>query len=716
MTVHVVLNSHLDPVWLWNVEQGIDAAIATARTACDILDDYPETHITRGEAWFYEMVEQMDPQLFERIRRFVQQGRWHVVGGFYVQPDCNLPSAETFLQHGRISQRYFREKFGVEAHTGFHVDSFGHNASMPDFLTAAGMTNYVMMRPSVQEMRNAPPSLFDWKTPKGNCVRTFRISNAYCCGTYEMLKTNIDKSIEDAPQGAEHCMAFVGVGDHGGGPIPCEIEWIREHRNYRPGVELVFSHPDAYFEAVKDFPCVTYCGELQHHAIGCYTAVSQVKRDFAAAENLLAQAAPFAEKGELDNAWKKVLFASFHDVLAGSSIKSAYELDVNGSLGGVRETARNIIVRAIRRRNVDELHQDEAQRLVFDNTGDVDYDGMLECEPWYSPHLIAEEKNDLFLEDVETGEAVPFKEIEPESICPVFRIVLPLKVKAGGRRVLRMRYGAGRNAAACKAMKAVDFSENAVAAGGLRAMGGLGGLESLVWEGRELLAAPVSAKVFRDDSDTWSHGLAGFSGEETAEFQGGGWHVFEQGPLRASCEAFMEISHASLRYEIAMDAAHEMATLRLLMNWTRKRELVKLCLKPAFKVVRMLDWIPGGTLERKADAEEYPFHRAMVLEGENESLAVVSKDIFGMDAQPDGTVRLTLLRSPYYAHHDPQPVPDLTHGRLTEQGEHLYEIQLLPMRKTDTALVEKAVAAQKSPIFFSEFTRGMKPVYHEKEN
>ena len=56
MIVHVVLNSHLDPIWLWNLEQGIDAALATARTACGILDDYPEAHVTRGEAWFYETV------------------------------------------------------------------------------------------------------------------------------------------------------------------------------------------------------------------------------------------------------------------------------------------------------------------------------------------------------------------------------------------------------------------------------------------------------------------------------------------------------------------------------------------------------------------------------------------------------------------------------------------------------------------------------------
>ena len=47
MKVHLILNSHLDPVWLWRRSQGMDEVIGTARTACDLLDRYPEIVITR---------------------------------------------------------------------------------------------------------------------------------------------------------------------------------------------------------------------------------------------------------------------------------------------------------------------------------------------------------------------------------------------------------------------------------------------------------------------------------------------------------------------------------------------------------------------------------------------------------------------------------------------------------------------------------------------
>lgn len=105
LIVHIILNSHLDPVWLWKQEQGIDEVISTARTACDLLDLYPEIHLTRGEAWFYETVEQHDPATFSRLRNHIAGGRLHVVGSWYVQPDCNLASPESYRMHGEMPAR-----------------------------------------------------------------------------------------------------------------------------------------------------------------------------------------------------------------------------------------------------------------------------------------------------------------------------------------------------------------------------------------------------------------------------------------------------------------------------------------------------------------------------------------------------------------------------------------------------------------------------------
>ena len=142
LKLHIILNSHLDPIWQWGIGNGIDDIIATSRSACDLLDDYPQIHMSRGEAWCYEMVEKYDGATFERIRTFVREGRWHIVGGWYVQPDCNLASQESYRMHARISAKYFREKFGIERIlTGYNVDSFGHSAFLPDFYQDEGFEN-----------------------------------------------------------------------------------------------------------------------------------------------------------------------------------------------------------------------------------------------------------------------------------------------------------------------------------------------------------------------------------------------------------------------------------------------------------------------------------------------------------------------------------------------------------------------------------------------
>ncbi len=294
MKVHLILNSHLDPVWLWRRSQGIDEVLGTARTACDLLELYPEIVITRGEMWFYEILETCDPSLFERVKSHVKSGRWQVVGGWYVQPDCNLTGAHIFEKHGEFGRRYFEDRFGLHVRTAFHVDSFGHTATLPDFLKKSGFENYVMMRPCEAEM-HLPGNTFLWESPSGSRIRTFRISRSYCTtgkDTETNLRANLDAALADANPEIGHVMCFIGVGNHGGGPAKREIEWLNAHLHYRENVELVYSSPDRYFEEVAasgaELPVVNT--ELQHHAIGCYTAVSRIKREVRRTEQLLHQA------------------------------------------------------------------------------------------------------------------------------------------------------------------------------------------------------------------------------------------------------------------------------------------------------------------------------------------------------------------------------------------------------------------------------------------
>ena len=133
--LHLLCNAHLDPVWLWTKNEGIAEAISTFRVAADFCDEYDGFVFNHNEALLYEWVENYEPELFERIKGLVKEGKWVIMGGWYLQSDCVMTSGESLLSQIELGREYFREKFGVDVTTGYCVDSFGHAAGLPKTMT-----------------------------------------------------------------------------------------------------------------------------------------------------------------------------------------------------------------------------------------------------------------------------------------------------------------------------------------------------------------------------------------------------------------------------------------------------------------------------------------------------------------------------------------------------------------------------------------------------
>src|SRR5204862_992277 len=120
---------------------------ATLRPGRDRMPEDPDFILPCDPAAYYARIEEIEPAMFEEIRERVAEGRWELVGGWWVEPDCTLPSGESFVRQALVSQRYFLEKFGRIATVGYNVDPFGHNAMLPQILRRTGMDSYVSMRP-----------------------------------------------------------------------------------------------------------------------------------------------------------------------------------------------------------------------------------------------------------------------------------------------------------------------------------------------------------------------------------------------------------------------------------------------------------------------------------------------------------------------------------------------------------------------------------------
>ena len=341
--IHLIGNAHLDPIWLWRWQEGCGEVLQTFRSALDRLNEYDDFVFTCSSAAHYRWVEEIDPDMFEEIRQMVKAGRIVPVNGWWVQADCNMPSAESYARQALYSQLYYYEKFGRICRTGYNVDSFGHSRMIPQLLKKGGMDFYVMMRPEKHENADIPAPLFNWHSPDGSNVLTYHIPNGYARDGVR----SIDEAVEFLGNLADekNCdvMMFYGVGNHGGGPTKGDIEHLKALKEN--GANIKFSSPDEYFREIctSGIDAPVWDDDLQHHASGCYSATSLIKKLNRKAEAWLQNAEKWntvacktagqeAKTKEFAEAWRKVCFNQFHDIMCGCSIMEAYD-DVRDSEG-----------------------------------------------------------------------------------------------------------------------------------------------------------------------------------------------------------------------------------------------------------------------------------------------------------------------------------------------------------------------------------------------
>ena len=344
--VHLIGNAHLDPIWLWRWQEGCGEVLQTFRSALDRLNEYPDFVFTCSSAAYYKWVEEIDPDMFEVIREKVKEGRWVPVNGWWVQPDCNMPSAESFARQALYSQLYYNEKFGRICKTAYNVDSFGHSGMLPQIIKNGGMTAYVMMRPGAHENAEIP-NMFMWESLDGTQIPTFHIPDAsgYGSGNAETINRSRDLAEKLINEEGHGMMIFYGVGNHGGGPTRGLIEYVQTQLKRDGYHDMVFSSPDAFFEAhcIEKVELPVWKYDLQHHSSGCYSATSLVKQLNRKLENSLYFSEAFATVAsktagmrdrteDFKEAWLDVCFNQFHDILCGCSIMEAYD-DVNASMG-----------------------------------------------------------------------------------------------------------------------------------------------------------------------------------------------------------------------------------------------------------------------------------------------------------------------------------------------------------------------------------------------
>ena len=673
--LHMIGHAHIDPVWLWRWQEGFQEVKATFRSALDRMNEYPDFNFLSSSAIFYEWVEKSDPAMFEEIKQRVVEGRWEIVGGWIVEPDCNIPNGESFVRQALYGQRYFKEKFGKIATTGFNPDSFGHAGTLPQILNKSGMANYIFMRPMPHE-KGLPGRVFKWKSTDGSELLAYRIPYNYETWGKDISRY-IDRFKAEFMDNTDELAMFYGVGNHGGGPTIENIESIYTLDKSEEDISLFMSTLDEFFSQLKasgsDFPVVQ--DDLQHHASGCYSVHSAIKKYNRISENALQTAEKFSSIAhvvkkqpypcDFKHAWKNTLFNQFHDILAGTSLISAYEdaRNVHGEAISIADRNLNYATQAISW-DVDIEQEEHMRPIVVFNPHS--WEGKMVCE--LEVRDVSEDKFKL-LDD--KGNLICAQLVQSESVTGFKRLLFVADLPAMGYRTFRL-YSNQEDAQKYANVSAsqtrlenkkyiLEINENT------------GNVKSLFDKelNAEIFARESRLAVIEDKSDTWSHNVFKFD-KEIASMKPVYIRLIEEGPVRSTIRVRYKYNDSYVNQDFSVYRDLDYVEVKVNTDWREPLTMLKLKFPINFNYRKPTYEIPYGYIEKNINGEEEAGQNWIDCSGEQGeilggfSVANTAKYSYNFDIDEVG---ITILKNSVYAHHDPakldpeQEYSYVDHGR-----------------------------------------------------
>ncbi|KAL1958715.1 hypothetical protein VTO42DRAFT_3834 [Malbranchea cinnamomea] len=346
--VYGIGHCHIDSCWLWPWAETKRKVARSWSTQCDLIERYPEFRFCCSQAQQFKWLEEGYPYAFDRVRSWVHKGRFHPIGGSWVEHDTNMPSGESLVRQFLYGQRYFESRFGERCTTFWLPDTFGYSSQIPQLCRLAGMSRFFTQKLSWNNINKFPHTTFNWVALDGTQVLCHMTpAETYTANAHfgDVKRSMTQHKSMDKDNTS---LLVFGHGDGGGGPTFEQIEKLRRLRGLSDQVGLLprvhmGSSVDDFFAKLEKKVAdgtkfVTWYGELYFELHrGTYTTQANNKLYNRKSEfllrdlELLATLATLKDpsfkypKKEIDKMWEDVLLCQFHDCLPGSSIEMCYD-------------------------------------------------------------------------------------------------------------------------------------------------------------------------------------------------------------------------------------------------------------------------------------------------------------------------------------------------------------------------------------------------------
>lgn len=398
VTHYAVGHAHIDLAWLWPLRETRRKIGRTFANQLRNIKKYDNFIFAESQAQMFTWLKEDYPEVFEQVKKYVDEGRIELQGGMWVESDCNLPSGESWIRQFLYGKRYFKEEFGKDMKMCWLPDCFGFPATLPQVIKGCGMDYFMTIKIMSNTVNEFPHSSFKWKGLDGSEVLAHMEpagdynSGASPLAIFKSNKRNKEK--ESVPV----CLLLYGDGDGGGGPGEGHIEYVSRMQKGIYGLAPVKpSKAIDFFEELEKYNDVIpeYDGELYYERHqGTYTSQAAAKLWNRRMENMLHLVELLGAEGKLrgvsydralvESIWKEVLLYQFHDVLPGSSIKRVYDES--------RERYKELYkqIQGVAAKLIDDMSSGESEEYTAINPVDFARKEFIRVEDkWYSVDLPA---------------------------------------------------------------------------------------------------------------------------------------------------------------------------------------------------------------------------------------------------------------------------------------------------------------------------------------
>ena len=689
--VHLVGNSHIDVTWLWTLPETRAKMARTTATALRYLDELPSYRFAQSQPQLYEFLRQDFPDLFARVQERVAEGRWEILGGAWLEPDCNVTGGESLVRQLLHGQRFWQEHFGRTSNVMWLPDTFGYAWALPQILAKSGIDTFVTQKLTWNNENTFPYGHFDWEGVDGTRVRcTF--PQTYVARTFpEEIAAMYDR-VPDK-QTVEGLMFLYGYGDGGGGPMREDVEIGKRLENVPAFPRCTFSTAQDALAAIagEADELATQTGHgipvwkgelyLESHR-GTLTTHARVKKGNRDCEQRLREAEIWASIAAastgyaypaeaLDAAWTNVLLNQFHDILPGTSIAPVYD-GVHARYAATLATARTTVADAL---------------AALARSPESDNASSTAVTVWNS---LAHEVTDWAEADAPAGDVHVVDadgSVVPSQRTHDGRVGFEATVPALGSARLTLRTGAAPETP--DAPDELVASDRQLESERFRVAFGEDGTVTSLFDtahDREWLRAPGNVfQTFDDRPNQWeAWDVNDWYAEKPLDlFSLQSSEVIEAGPARVVLrQTHATPAGSTIEQDVILYRSLPRVDFDARVDWQEQRVLLKVAFPVAVHSAHAAYEIQYGTIERPTSRNtsweqarfEVAAHKWTDLSEGGGGVSLLNDSKYGHDVHDD-VLRITLLRNPVF----PDPRSPWEEHRLpgrenevtfTDAGEH----------------------------------------------